>query len=84
MTTIWKFPAFAEATALVGDDPMIVHVGKDPQGEVCVWIEHDPAPEMKPVEWLIVGTGHSFDQTGKVHVGSVVDGAFVWHVYQVL
>ena len=83
MRTIWKFPAFAEAEALVGEHPRIVSVGKDPQGEVCVWVESTPRETLTPVHWAVVGTGQPFEALGKRYVGHVVDGPFVWHIFQV-
>lgn len=57
-----------------------------------VWVEHpeevqpvfghgEPAPHERT--FVLVGTGHPFDETGLYFEGSAVcqDGALVWHVY---
>lgn len=36
---------------------------------------------METVTYEIFGTGHHVP-VGALHIGSVIDGAFVWHLYQ--
>lgn len=81
---IWKFPLGVTATTIeVGSDPHVVHVGLDPEGVPCVWVEHVVGPEddLRPVYFYTVGTGWNMPE-GWVHVGSFVDGNFVWHLYK--
>lgn len=49
-----------------------------------LWIEHDSADPGNGVfeTYLVVGTGHDFDDTGFEHVGSCVCGPYVWHIYK--
>ena len=82
MRTVYKYPLtlgkVVEVEALNGD---VVHVGLDPTGEACVWIEGDANSPM--LRWFyIFGTGHLIESPAS-HVGSFVDAPFVWHVYEV-
>lgn len=79
MRTIWKFKATLPVEA---DAEGIVRlVGLDPMGVMCVWIEVDSSAPTVVREFAIVGTGHPVPKG--THVGSFVDGMFVWHVYEV-
>lgn len=88
MRTIYKY-VFAimsrkesEKTIELGHWNKVALVALDPQtGEPAIWIEQYPdAQEKRPVRFFIVGTGH--DVPAGDHVGSVVQGQFVWHVYR--
>lgn len=62
----------------------VVHVGMK-QGDVCIWVEQiDPASVgllLTERTFRVFGTGHPIPE-GYHHHGSVVDGGFVWHVYE--
>lgn len=81
--TVWKFiltPGQDEILHLV--DPHVVHVGNDPIGGLCMWVEHTPNAGLGPRRrFIIIGTGHPRPAAG-VHVGSAVCPPYVWHVYQ--
>lgn len=77
MKTVWKYTINFAFTALTGP---VVHVGLDPSGTPCVWIEGDPEKLMDRL-FEVVGTGQRVPVDG-THVGSWVDGAFVWHLYE--
>ena len=51
--------------------------------EYCIWVRVDTdAPKVKR-SFTIVGTGWEIeDSLG--HVGTILDGAFVWHIFEVL
>ena len=50
-------------------------------GTPYVWVEH-PINSEEAVEliFVTVGTGHVIPE-GAEHIGSLIDGAFVWHLY---
>lgn len=90
MKTVWKYPIRISddptLATISGVDAKPVHVGHDPAGAPCVWIEVEPARGRTEVlAFLVVGTGHPIPGTvaEPVYVGSLHDGPFVWHVYQV-
>lgn len=66
---------------LTGGDSA-VHVGADPRGVLCVWIEHKDASRLPPdrTSFTVYATGMVIPD-GETHVGSFIDGAYVWHVY---
>ena len=53
---------------------------------VRLWIEHSAANTRRMVtrRFRLFGTGHTFEGDGLAHVGSVVAGSFVWHLYEEL
>lgn len=84
--TIWKFELqLVGPTALeVKEGAKVVHVGVDPEGKPCVWIELDPSSgQSATLELAIFGTGHPIPDAVSHHVGSFMEaGRFMWHVYQ--
>ena len=80
--TIWKFPLPGHGISLtLGDFPKVVHVGPDPQGVPCVWVEHGhDSVHPTNLRLEIVGTGERVPRD-MTHVGTFIDGRFVWHVY---
>lgn len=85
MKTIWKFhlPLEDRVEVMARKGARPIHVGTDPTGVRSVWMEVNPDEDIeKPVVLYIVGTGHPLpDIAFAVHVGSLVEGPFVWHVY---
>lgn len=83
MKTIHKYPLsvtqFQEIAVPFGGIP--IHAGLDPSENPCIWceVETDNLPEPLPV--FLLGTGHERPERARQHVGSYVQGPFVWHVY---
>ena len=50
-------------------------------GKLTVWAEVDTEEPLYPVELGIWGTGHNIPDDAE-HVGSTLDGLFVWHVWR--
>lgn len=54
-------------------------------GSLCVWVEVDPRNDLVTRRFATIGTGIPMDDvmpnSSHVFVGSVVEGPFVWHVY---
>lgn len=53
-------------------------------GRICVWAEVDTDNDNIPWTFWVVGTGNPIPDdcvVGGNHIGSVLDGPFVWHVY---
>lgn len=58
----------------------LLHAGFDRRGTLCVWAEIDiDAPGARRL-LEVVATGELYDVENGVHVSTVVDGSFVWHV----
>ncbi len=82
---VWKYPM-----DIAGEQKLLtpgawnpIHVGYQ-DGRLTLWAEVDPVGGVLVGRTVtIVGTGHSFDPQGMIHVGSALDPnrPLVWHVY---
>lgn len=59
----------------------ILHVGKDADGCICVWYAFSDEPAQE-CEFVCIGTGHRFDSLGLMHMTTVVEPPYVWHIYR--
>jgi len=60
----------------------ILQVGLDPKGQLCIWcLVQTHATLTETYDIFIVGTGNPVPNEAKIHLGSVVQGPFVWHVF---
>lgn len=84
MNTIYKYPI--EITdrqeIQMPFNAIVIHAGLDPKGVPCVWAEVESNKRLAPVELFIVGTGNPMPEKSTVHIGSFVQGPFVWHVFK--
>lgn len=81
--TIHKYPLIFTGSGAI-ETPEWWHpvlVGIDPTGAPCVWALVDTDHMMIRRSLMIFGTGHSIPALIGDHLGSFVDGAFVWHVF---
>lgn len=89
METMWKFVFEPENSNVLQIQVPIGSrarfVGLDPAtGNPAVWVhikQHDAAREEKA--FFIYGTGHRINAFTD-YVGSVIQGQFVWHIFEVL
>lgn len=88
METMWKFVFELKSETLEIQVPLgskARFVGLDPiTGNPAVWIhvmQHDEVKETK--SFVIYGTGHKINALTE-YVGSVIQGPFVWHIFEVL
>ena len=85
MTRIWKYelPIEDVATKVMPAGAEILHVGLDPSGQPCVWALVQENEKMERSNFHIVGTGNpmSDEITHAMHLGSIVQGPSVWHVF---
>jgi hypothetical protein len=59
----------------------VLHVGMQ-RGSLCMWCLVDLKSPIRETSIYVVGTGHSCNEVvGKAHYGTVLDGAYVWHVF---
>ena len=83
MRTIYKYQLNLETKETVvpaTHGAKLIHVGQDPAGENCLWLELDPAQEAQKYRFAVIGTGDRVPDD-MVHCGSIQDGPFMWHVY---
>ena len=84
MRTIYKYPIEItdEQTITMPECAEIIHVGLDPQGTPCIWAEVITERSLRPYDVIVAGTGHPLPAGARNnHVGSFVQGSFVWHVF---
>lgn len=62
-------------------DYELLHAGLDPTGQPCVWALVDKGSEMAQLHLRVAGTGHEVSHD-HLHVGTFVQGPFVWHVFE--
>ena len=49
--------------------------------DLNVWVEVETELAPEPHEFMVTGTGHGAPGDG-VHVGSTIDGEYVWHLWR--
>lgn len=76
---VWKYEVSDGMTAMP-PGAEIVHAGPDPDGVACVWALVDPHAWNEHRSFHIYGTGHEVP-AGALHIGSWVEGPFVWHLF---
>jgi len=83
MKTIYKYPIQItdEQEIEMPFASKVIHAGLDPQGTPCLWAVVDTESSPEPVSVLVVGTGNPMPFHPERHVGSFVQGPFVWHVF---
>lgn len=84
MKTVYKFPLSITTkqfiTVKTGSIPL--HVGLDPSGVPCIWVKcNTETPTSEGLEIRIIGTGHEIPYDAQIHIGSFVQGVYVWHVF---
>lgn len=82
---VWKFPLESETIIDLPRDAQVRLAGLDPAGgRCCLWIELNPDAPREPRFFALYGTGQEIDGDfpSPMHVGSIIDRPFVWHVYE--
>ena len=81
MNVIYKYPlSLPQVNALELPESFFVALVAIQEGQIRIWIEHDPEAEKIPYQFISYGTGHPIPKH-MTHVGSVISGPYVWHVY---
>lgn len=81
MNTIWKYPLAKQTETVDVCVVRPVHVGPDPSGRACIWMEVDPEVAPTSCTTRVVCTGEPIPEHYGQHAGSFIEGSFVWHVY---
>lgn len=87
--TIWKFPIAIgpKTTISVPANARVVLTAIDPaSGGPAIWMELNPNARFVDRRFIVHGTGGEIEGDGgypsPLHVGSVIDRAFVWHIFE--
>lgn len=87
MRTVWKFPLALNDEWQELEVPESTLAGaqlvaKDPATAwPAVWLEVDTEAPLTNRAFRVFGTGHPIPGDA-FHVGSLVDGPYVWHIYE--
>lgn len=58
----------------------VVHFGKQ-NLVTCMWYEFDTEAPLVPTTIMVFGTGHVIEDDNLKHIGTIMDGDYVWHYY---
>lgn len=85
MKTVWKYilELTDHQTIKLPAGHQILHVGRCPAtGQLAMWVLVEPDhTTVEPVKLRVAGTGHPIEGE-PAYLGTVILGAFVWHVFQ--
>lgn len=85
---IFKYPLQVAPINLLQlpKESKIIHVAIQMPAGICLWCEVPRPDDIHDVEErkiVVYGTGHEIPDSLKVeHLGTVMDGPYVWHVYE--
>ena len=85
MKTIWKFSLYTDNVQQI-EMPGLSHVlcFQKQDGEICIWAEvNDELPKVTRT-FKIVMTGEELPDEDLRYIGTVQDGAFVWHLFEII
>lgn len=81
---IFKYRLALQSGIQIRDLPSegrLLHVDMQEEA-LMLWAMVDPQSELKPHKFRVVATGEEVDKNLlHHHIGTVMDGAFVWHVF---
>lgn len=86
---IWKYPLRIKDVNFVKmpEGAKVLSVAIQ-NGTLCLWAMVDTSQIIKERAFKIIGTGHpiNFDDPASElsFIGTVIDGQFVWHVFELL
>lgn len=85
MKQVWKFSFLSPESHQIFNVPRGAKVlSVDLQSNIiCIWMLVDPKNLLVEREFRVVGTGWDTDREAHEFVGTVIDGPFVWHVFEV-
>lgn len=83
MKTVWKYGLHMQAhhSFLLPEGAVVLSVGVDPQDCLVLWAFVDTEAPASMRHFVILGTGHPVPD-GLEYLGHVVQGPFVWHVWE--
>jgi len=81
MKQIWKYKVMGAIEMPKGAEILTVKV--QDSFNVCIWAKVDPEMEKESRLFVVIGTGHSFDDTNKEYIGTYIEGPFVWHLFEI-
>jgi hypothetical protein len=83
MKTVWKYqvPIGHQVTLEIPFGGIVVHT-ESQDDVICLWVEVESSNPKAHRSFKVFGTGHEIQMPYAIHVGTVQQGPFVWHVYE--
>jgi hypothetical protein len=80
MKQIWKYTVDNIIEMPKGAEVLTVQIQS--AFNPCIWVKVDPKNELEKRQFVVIGTGQSFDDTDHKYVGTYQDAPFVWHLFE--
>lgn len=82
MKTVYKYPiSYDDVFKLeLPVNAKVIHIAMQ-HGSPCMWVQLDLEMTRALRSFVVVGTGQRVPANSE-YVGSVMDGIFVWHIYE--
>lgn len=81
---VWKYRLAPIVTLTMPIGARVVAVGRDPNGDPCLWAEVDELAHQRGRNFAVVGTGMPLPEDAQ-HIGTIFAtdlNPFIWHVYE--
>ena len=79
---IWKYKVENIIEMPKGAEILSVQIQNGQMFNACIWVKVNPENELEKRKFVVIGTGHSFDDTNMKYIGTYQDGPFVWHLFE--
>lgn len=81
---VWTYPLAPIVTLTMPIGAHVVAVGRDPNGDPCLWAEVDELALQRGRRFAVVGTGMRIPEAAR-HIGTIFATdlhPYIWHVYE--
>ena len=79
---IWKYKLENIIEMPKGAEILTVQIQNGKSFDTCIWAKVTPDNELEKRRFVVIGTGHSFDDTNYKYIGTYQDSPFVWHLFE--
>ena len=85
MKTIWKFPLELKdlQNISIPEGAEILNCAIQ-NGGVFLWALVDPSLPLQRREIEMIGTGNEIPEEERRYISTIIDGALVWHIFEVI
>ncbi len=80
---IWKYKVENIIEMPKEAEILSVQIQNGQMFNACIWAKVNPENELEKRQFVVIGTGHTFDDTNYEYIGTYQDGPFVWHLFEV-
>jgi hypothetical protein len=80
---IWKYKVENVIEMPIDAEILSVQIQNGQMFNACIWAKVNPENELEKRQFVVIGTGHTFDDSDMEYIGTYQDGPFVWHLFEV-